>query len=113
MDGIVNNGPSIDPMMSMLLQMCSHIRSTNLIFKNVKQTDFNIPLAQWSCKFGLIGLALLQDEDSRLRGEAVIHISGCADDRRSMEGIAKTQHEIASLIETARANLGILEIHWQ
>lgn len=110
-DSNVDNVKS-DAMMKTLLLICINLSTSSLFLEKIVRADFNIPNARWSCRHGHVGLALLQDADSRDQGEAVIHISGRANDPASAASVIQAQEELASAVYSMRSSLGIEAIDW-
>jgi hypothetical protein len=101
-----------DAMMVLLRLMCARVSDPRLSLEQIGRAGFDVPNASWVCDEGSVGLALLQDNDSRERGEAMIHIGGSANDESSKERVIELQGWLASTIFAFRSEFGIETISW-
>ena len=104
---------SADAMMRIIRLISTEVSNPRLTFEGTGRTaDFDCPYAIWICTEGRLGVTIRQDEDSRIRMTAMIHISARASDRVCSEVIVDLQRWLATSIYENRSKFGIEDIFW-
>lgn len=99
-------------MMRIILLISLHLSESLLSVSKIVRGDFGIPSVSLKLDHGYIGIALLQDDETGAKGEAVIHVSGIASKSMYIDEIGAEQQAAVESIHSIQASLGIANISW-